>query len=401
LLDPQLFFFFILYNFGYITMLIKLFLFVSSFFLSSSHALTPQDVCASQVCVGVVDVGSTGSRLHVYTYKDKAHPSRDIREIWTKHVTPGFASLPLNHADTDAYLEQVFLGAPVHIPVYFYATAGMRLLENEKQKEYHDIVKDWFSTSAWNLQEARTITGREEGVFAWLSVYYALALSSDKGIQKDSLMNKVGILDTGGASVQIVTSVSSMNSTHSDDFIPIKLESGTVTLFAHSFLGLGRNLVIQQFLNDPMCYSDNYVLPNILLGKGDALVCAQHVARLINGVHSVNEIIQPVLNSEPQKDWYVMGGLLYLAKSSYIDAHDSITSTYLLNQANKTVCQQDWPKVEHDYQNQYDLFRACFVSSYYYALLTQGYGLAPEETIHFLPKNAVSDWTAGVVLHQD
>ena len=382
-------------------MLIKLFIVLSSFFFSSSHAVASQDICATQSCIGVVNAGSTGSRLHVYAYKDKEHPLQGIEEVWTKQVDPSFASLPLERIDVNAYLTQLFLGAPVHIPVYFYATAGMRLLSYEIQKEYYEVVKHWFSTSAWDLQEAKTITGREEGVFAWLSVYYALVKSSDDDIQKDDLAQKVSILDTGGASVQIVTPVSSIDATHPDDFVPVKLDGGTITLFAHSFLGLGRNLVIQQFLNDPTCYSEGYVLPDIALGKGDAHACTNHVAKLINVVHLVDKIVQPVLESEPKKNWYVMGGFLYLAKSSYIQAKDSITSSYLLKQANKTVCHRSWFEVKQSYPDDYELYRACLTASYYHALLTYGYGLTSEDPIHFLPKNAVSDWTLGVLLHQD
>jgi hypothetical protein len=376
-------------------MFIKLFLFLSSFFFSSSHALASQDVCASQVCVGVVDVGSTGSRLHVYAYKDKEHPSRGIQEVWTKHVGPGFALLELNPTHTNAYLKQLFSGAPVHIPIYFYATAGMRLLSQEKQDEYYDAVKGWFSTSAWNLHGAKTITGHEEGVFAWLSAYYALNLSSDDAIQK------LGVLDTGGASVQIITAVASMDAAHANNYSSVQLEGRTIILFVNSFLGLGRSLMTQQFLNDPMCYPEGYELPDTLVGKGDASICSQHVEKLVNGVHSVNKVVQPVLDSEPPKNWYVIGGLYHTAKSSYMKAIDSITSTYLLEQANEEICQQNWSVVKQHYPGEYELFQACLTASYYHALLTGGYGLAPEEPIHFLPENAISNWTLGVVLHQD
>ncbi len=377
---------------AFILMLAKIIFILTTFLLSSSHALSPQDICASETCVGVVDAGSSGSRLHVYAYK--SDPLHGIKEVWSKHIGPGFASLQLSYADVDAYLTKLFSDAPIHIPVYFYATAGMRLLSSDAQEKYFDTVKRWFKLSAWNLQEVKTLTGREEAVFAWLSVYYSLHSKYENNT------NKLAILDTGGASVQIVVPVTRIDESHAENYVSLKLDGKPITLFAYSFLGLGRNLIIQQFLNDTACYANDYQLPNKSKGRGNTYACSQHITTLINEIHAVNKIVQPVLQNTTQKDWYVLGGLSFHAKSAYMQSEESFTSKDLAETAKSNICHRSWPDVQADYPEEFELFRACFTASYYYALLTQGYGLSPATAIHLMPPSASSNWTLGVLLRR-
>ena len=72
---------------------------------------------ARKCMVGVVDVGSTGSRLHVYAY-DCDHKIEGANEVWFNKITPGYASLESKQSVIDAYLKNLFDGAPEHIPVY-------------------------------------------------------------------------------------------------------------------------------------------------------------------------------------------------------------------------------------------------------------------------------------------
>ena len=91
--------------------------------------------CQQQHCVAIVDAGSTGSRLHIYAYDlDKTNTAINIKELWSKKIKPGLATVDANQATLDAYLTTLFSSAPeANLPVYFYATAGMRLLPQPKQ----------------------------------------------------------------------------------------------------------------------------------------------------------------------------------------------------------------------------------------------------------------------------
>jgi Golgi nucleoside diphosphatase len=143
-------------------------------------------VCQQQQCIAVVDAGSTGSRLHIYSFDlDSNHNPIQIKEYWSKKIKPGFATLAPNQQVIDDYLNQLFQGSPTQtMPVYFYATGGMRLLPKSKQQPYYQHLQRWFSQQKkWQLIEAKTITGGEEGVLGWLAVNYKLGAFTSNGIR--------------------------------------------------------------------------------------------------------------------------------------------------------------------------------------------------------------------------
>ncbi len=360
----------------------------------SNTALAFNAVCAEQKCVGVVDVGSTGSRLHVYAYHkqgDTDYPE----EVWLKRITPGFATLNPEQSHIDTYLNELFEGAPEALPIYFYASAGMRLLPNEVQKKHYETVQNWFERSPWHLQEAKTITGREEGVFAWLSVYEQLRRTP--GVKPPTHLS---VMDMGGASVQVVSVVDSKQDKNREDYIDINLHGKKQTLFVHSFLGLGQTLVVDQFLDETSCFPEGYPLPNGSFGVGHAKHCVDQISKLIDGVHEVHHTLHPVLPPEFSREWYVIEGLTYLLKEAPFNHHENeITNDGLLEQAEATVCHRPWEMIQHDYPEEENLSRTCLKASYYHSLI-RSYGIAPREPIHLVPNTHGVDWTLGVALHK-
>lgn len=371
-----------------------------SFMFASGHAWALNTACSHEQCVGVIDAGSTGSRLHIYALHQNHDKTPRVEEIWSHKINPGFASLEPKSARIHAYLNELFENAPESIPVYFYATAGMRLLPEEQQAAYYAQVRSWFETSFWTLQEARTITGREEGIFAWLSV--AERLRNVRGV---TAPHYPSVMDMGGASVQVVIPVTSKNIEHAEDYIDVDFHDEKYTLFVHSFLGLGRSLVTSQFLNQPSCFPEGYPLPDGTSGAGDARDCSKHISRLIKKVHETHHVIHPVLHdNEVPRAWFVIGGLAYLAfEPPFNEPGEALTHERLLTEADRAVCHRPWASLKHEYPGQKDLSRACLSASYYQSLIAEGYGLSPEEPIHFLPgmpDNSAMDWTLGVVLQQ-
>lgn len=368
--------------------------FVLTFLGLLTNAMAFETSLIKKCMVGVVDVGSTGSRLHVYVY-DCDHQAEYVKEVWSKKINPGLTSIEFKQASVDAYLKNLFEGAPTHIPIYFYATAGMRLLSHDKQSVYYDAVKHWFDHASWDLIEAKTITGREEGVFAWLAVNH-----EQKSLLTD-MHEKIGVMDMGGASVQIVTSVTSSDGKNPDDLVHVEVDHQDVTLFVHSFLGLGATLVSQQFLNNPECFPEGYPLPNGLIGHGDAEHCGEAVSQLINHVHAVNTVIQPILLSETPRTWYALGGLAYLLKEEPFRRNSvDMTNTGFLEQADSTTCRRLWSDLRTEYPDNERISQSCLLASYYHALIEQGYGLNFDKSIHLTSNDAETDWTLGVVLHQ-
>lgn len=373
-------------------------LFISLVLVSPVVKAYSSSDCVSQKCIAVVDAGSTGSRLHVYSYElDNTNSPININEVWSKKIKPGLATIESNPTTLDAYLSQLFAGAPEQsIPVYFYATAGMRLQPPAKQNIYYQIMQQWFKEkSQWQLIEAKTITGNQEALFDWLSVNYSL------GTLQKLHTQTIGVMDMGGASVQVVFPV------HSKQEVPIANSTAEIdlygqhfNLFVYSFLGLGQTEVLHQFLNSSACFANEYPLPDGDAGQGDASSCEHEIAHLMNAVHNVNNLIHPLLLENPVTTWYSLGGITNLADSElfHFDGNH-FTNQNLLQQADTGICHQAWSMLNEKFPDEEYIYQYCLLSSYYYALMVDGYGLLPEEEINYLPLNQRIDWTIGVVLH--
>jgi hypothetical protein len=368
-----------------------------SLFITSTFASSQTPTCTDHQCIMVVDAGSSGSRAHIYAYDLDEHNSPiHVNEVWNKKVKPGLATIDANSSTLSPYLNGLFANSPEQgLPVYFYATAGMRLLPQAKQKKYYDEITKWFSQhSEWRLVEAKTLTGNQEGLYDWLSVNYHMG-------SFDSPTNQtIGVMDMGGASVQIAFPIVKNSNINNQSQVEFDLYGTHYNLYVHSFLGLGQTEMSHQFLNDDACFSNNYPLPDGASGSGDALACEHEVASLMNNVHEVNQAVQPLLNANPVSTWYSIGGLTYLAESPLFHFDTTqLTSQSLLEQGNNSICQQQWDDLDKQYPNDEFLYEYCLFSAYYYALMVDGYGIAPEQQINYLPSNQNVDWTLGVVLY--
>ena len=363
--------------------------------IASSPLYAHTSPCNQHQCLAVIDAGSTGSRLHVYAYDlDQTNTPAQIHEVWIKKIKPGLATLETNQESIDAYLNTLLSAAPTtHIPVYLYATAGMRLLPPQKQKMLYQGLNNWFTKQdQWQLLKAKTITGNEEALYDWLSVNYHLGTLNAPQTQS------VGVMDMGGASVQIVFPVQN-NQTTANNQAKIRLYGHDITLSVHSFLGLGQNEVAHQFLDAQACFANNFPLPDGELGQGNARACEQEITSLTNGVHKVHYNIQPLLAANPVTSWFAIGAISNLADNALFHFEkNQLTPQELLSQADNAICHQQWDTLTTRFPDDGYLYGYCLFSAYYYALLVDGYGLSPTQPIGYLPPDQDIDWTLGVVL---
>jgi hypothetical protein len=370
---------------------------VSYLLLATFSVCAESAVCQQKNCIAVVDAGSTGSRVHIYAYDlDSNNAPIAINELWSKKIKPGFATLEPTQDVINAYLGNLFLNAPEqNVPVYFYATAGMRLLPQPKQQLYYQNVEKWFATHAeWPLVTSKTITGTEEGIFGWLAINYQL------GAFNDPTGALAGSMDMGGASVQVAFPVKNSGQINPNDLVSIDIAGRHIDLFVKSFLGLGQTLLSQQFLDNEHCYPSDYLLPSGLKAKGDAQLCKQDIKKLINNVHQVNQVVKPAINQNTPSAWYVIGGLASMADDKpFVFQNKQLTTADLLQQADNNVCHQSWNTLYAQYPNNDYLSIYCLAPSYYSALLVDGYGIKPQQPINYIASGPGSDWTVGVVLH--
>lgn len=372
--------------------IVLMFIFVSLSF----NVNAAKSNCTQSHCIAVVDAGSSGSRLHVYAYDlDSSNSPIKINEIWNRKVLPGLSTIEHEHGSISAYLEKLFQNAPaVLMPVYFYSTAGMRLLPKTHHSNVNQLVADWFDKQYyWRLITARTISGQEEGIFAWLAINYGLDLLS----QAEKPL--VGVMDIGGGSVQIIIPATNDSNLKSDPGTSIDLYGKHFKIFSHSFLGLGQNEMGHQYSDLEFCYPNEFELPSGGMGHGDTHNCKSEITTLVNKVHYVEKRVKPILAQNPVKDWYIMGGVTNLLNDKFFPfSNQQFTIRDLLQAADKQVCHRNWPQLEESNPNNFMLYNYCMLSSYLSALIVNGYGIPSKQVINFMPQNKSLDWTIGVVL---
>jgi apyrase len=163
----------------------------------------------------VIDAGSSGSRLHVFSWIPN-NVYATLSEDSVLKINPGVSS----YAGSDGgyqkageslrgLIEHAKAIVPAHLhsktSIYLQATAGMRLLDKKDQNGLLKGIRQELSKSPFSFdpKDARVIKGSEEALYAWLSVNHAtgaLLTASKSGSKTAGL---AGVVELGGASSQI------------------------------------------------------------------------------------------------------------------------------------------------------------------------------------------------------
>ncbi|CAF1125584.1 unnamed protein product [Rotaria sp. Silwood1] len=165
----------------------------------------------------VLDAGSTGTRLHVY----KFHASTDSEngdtfvlksEIFKEHK-PGLSSFADQVHKAEEQINNLLKIADKEVsrfkhrgtPLVLRATAGLRLLNETKQKLLLDAVSNTFNQYGFYRpkMDIAVMNETEEGIDAWLTLVYL------KGEQ--FYASRIAALDLGGGSTQITYNPSLSN----------------------------------------------------------------------------------------------------------------------------------------------------------------------------------------------
>ncbi|NWY00340.1 ENTP7 diphosphohydrolase, partial [Nothoprocta ornata] len=214
----------------------------------------------------VVDCGSSGSRVFVYfwpPHNGNPHDLLDIRQMRdrgsrpvVKKIKPGISVAAAAPERATPYMRPLLQFAAAHVPaakhketpLYILCTAGMRLLPDRSQAA---ILEDLVTNVPlefdflFSKSHAEVISGKQEGVYAWIGINFVLGRFEHEdeedavvtvalGDQAESLVRKrtVGILDMGGASLQIAYEVPS-----SGPFSSPQQEEAAKSLLAEFNLG--------------------------------------------------------------------------------------------------------------------------------------------------------------------
>ncbi|WFD34122.1 guanosine-diphosphatase [Malassezia cuniculi] len=228
----------------------------------------------------MIDAGSTGSRIHVYKF-NYCGASPELESEVFEHVEPGLSS----YINRDAPAGSSYAGDAAraahslrplldaakktipqdlwrYAPVTLKATAGLRLLPGTAssevikaarsllENEYPFPVADSTDESGHSLGDGVEImNGRDEGVYAWITVNYLLNLIGAGDVPTREHKGKNGrtrrtaaVLDLGGGSTQIVFEPQSQGN------IDLAMQPGEHVYKLHDFEGESFTLYQKSYL---------------------------------------------------------------------------------------------------------------------------------------------------------
>jgi hypothetical protein len=241
-----------------------------------NHLIVIASVLLLSACAGpaptlsyhaVVDAGSSGSRIHLYRVSrpDDGMAITDVAQLASaggdglssyqaQSEQAGQRGLqPLLHA-LNGWLQARQIGRDT-VPVDVLATAGMRLLEQDDAPAAQAIyrsVRRAILDNGYPAGEMRTISGEEEGLYAWADVNY-LHGNFRQGHRT------AGLVEVGGASAQVAYETSQRDHKQAH---AVNIGGASYTVLSVSFLGLGQNearkaMVLASGSKDNPCYPNN------------------------------------------------------------------------------------------------------------------------------------------------
>lgn len=408
----------------------------------------------------VMDAGSTGTRVHIYSW-DPSDAFRSIHQIASTKYRIPLSSLVDKRPEIEDLIKAMVDYADVHIPAKFRsmstvclkATAGLRKLSIDHQHFLMSEVQEILGQSGYQFIPTDTgvIPGHEEALYDYMAAVVALE------------QVEIGVLDMGGASKQL----SYILGEPKDVYPPIvKAEAdfngenvpsqgfqsaqcmpdyvirfpGTVKrtgLVARSIQGLGLLSAMDFILDIYMSKdsTDGTPVMHPCLAVGSHLKGSIHeYDHPIDGYGNVTECYELIrhhfldkiaaeidlecLQKHKPKKFVALDnfpkliemlGLMDTKKNSF-DSVNKITPQSVLD-AGHEICSMSWEELLSRFPSSYPAYRAqraCFGSAYIYFFMKDVYGIEDHSPGEFFPLDSHNDlelsWVLGAVAmstHED
>ncbi|KAL1496512.1 hypothetical protein AB1Y20_016466 [Prymnesium parvum] len=389
-------------------------------------ALLPHAAAADEQWAVVFDAGSTGTRVHVYSWPPpRAGELAAVRAVpgGNLKVKPGVSTFDGQPEAAGASVAKLVRLAASLVPaeaqrsaaVMLKATAGMRLLPKRRAQRLYDalyaaVVEQ--SGFAPKREQFGTLSGEDEGVFGWLAVNFLL--STDKSRKSPPQFGTVGALDLGGGSTQITMPAAA----GAPSTLLVPLPAGRqASVFTHSHLGYGNNQVLAELTRAEAaaCLSRGAVWdasanasegPHPIQGTGSFAACEGGVRRVLA---AFNPHGQPAVRGA--QPFVAMSLFFYSVNfataAGYLPQSDTHSPRAMLHAA-ASLCKEPHASLFARMKGKDPLTPddaiqwRCFHLLYAARLLTDGYGFAEDSaSIEFLGDvgGVEVEWTLGAVLH--
>lgn len=250
--------------------------------------------------VVVIDAGSTGSRLHAYSFFYRNNEWELDEEKFQK-VNPGLSLYGDNYIEAARSLETLIVAGRGFVPeskhnntiIAVKATAGLRLLGPEKSEKILNEIKVMLKkTTNFRVieEEIGILDGKYEGIYLWITVNF-LEKTLSKGLKS------VGVIDLGGGSLQLTFELNTNFVQKEFSNYNYVTPSRNYTLYEKSYLGYGLMEARQEIYRR--------ILSNFLR-KSDSKVSFYDSKSKAIEAHSPIEIINPCLSTNTKVDKQVV-----------------------------------------------------------------------------------------------
>lgn len=370
---------------------------LATFFISMACIATTYAANNAQYTI-VIDAGSNGSRLYLFAY-EPAEVVPVISVAFSSSVAPGVSSY-VDHPETagDA-VKKILDDAAAYmsdhgideskVPVSLLATAGMRLVPEDKQQAVYQTIRTFMQAHyAFPVQDVKTISGQMEALYGWLDVNYLLGT-----FQRHE--RTFGSADVGGASAEIAFAT---NDTSFDpaDVVNVTINQQTYPVYAVSFLGLGQDQIrdaMNHSESAAACYPPQYQLNDKTTGQFDLPTCGNQLQNLIQ--YKMDKILPETHGSS----FVAYSGIYY--DYTFFNA-DNRPSRVTLEEHINNICHQNWPDLKAKFPNVPEKYLSadCANGVFIDKLIYSDYHLSDDELKITNQINTVTiDWTLGAALY--
>jgi len=360
------------------------------------------------------DAGSTGSRIHVYSFNSDTGAL--LNEVFVE-VKPGLSSYstPEEAAQSLKPLMEVAMNnvpkeRHTSTPISLKATAGLRMLGTEKADAILEAVRKYFATYPFKMAPdcVKILEGSDEGVFAWVTVNYLLGRL---GRQRQG--TTVAIMDLGGGSTQIVfePSEGTYDGAAQGQIYPLTFGGQSFKLFQTSYekFGLmkGREKVLSGKKGHTCIPKGSKLkikvndveteIPHTTPSFDDCFAAVTEILQIdapcTSKPCSFNGVFQPDISDRRvfASDLYAFS---YFYDRTHIDGPQPEVTVGTFKEMAKRECSQDTPDAAHQWQ--------CVDLAYMYTLLNRGYRLPDHSKLNIAKKiNGVETaWALGAMIIQ-
>jgi len=399
-----------------------------------------------------IDAGSRHTGMFIFRwtkritkdYYTRPRSQPECPDGWSKKIRPGVAQYAYetdpNSRGLENYLSPLFAFAKKtlkgqdisKIPVYFGATAGVRLVTYLKRHALMNRIRSYISSSGFKFSnsQAHVLSGEEEAMYNWVNINNLNGFSGgDPG--------SIGILDLGGASLEAAyeTPYDIL-----DGWIAVELYQQRYRLYGRSYLQLGvreafRRLILQTeevLMHTNPCvptgctvdYSDpDSGFNKTLIGSSHQGTCSDFVLSIIQASLPCHYPMDPSGYSEchaygqyastqfNNMTFYGIDGFLDFTKELKLykelkqNKHSTAISLPVIKKYVHVLCMNTWDDLKARFKKTDEDFlaTACFLGTFIYEVLTTGLGFSPHFE-NFIFADSVDGkplgWAPGLMLYK-